>query len=315
MAEERMPAVQQSRSRGMPGLTWAVILIAVGVIFLLNNLHITTVDWLALARYWPVILILLGLDVLIGRNSVFGSLAAAAVALVVIGGLVWFTSVVPGRVVLGGNTVTRDISQALGDAKTLTLDLNIGAAKTNLKALHGSQNAVEGKYTTNSEMQVDVSYNTSGDAGTVRIEQNGRGDARWMDNSFTGILDLGLTDGVPVAIDADMGVGEGTLDLTGIKLTSLKIDTGVGAVTVILPASGDLNVIVQTGVGAVTIRVPKALEGQITYDGGLSSLHAPDRFDKIDDRRWQTAGYGSAKDRVTMKVSAGIGSVDVSDYQ
>ena len=69
--------------RSSPGLIPALVIIAIGLIFLLNNLHVLYMDqWY---RYWPVILIAAGLAKLVDATAagprVFGG------ALIAVGGL------------------------------------------------------------------------------------------------------------------------------------------------------------------------------------------------------------------------------------
>ncbi|NIO06896.1 MAG: hypothetical protein GTO40_02485, partial [Deltaproteobacteria bacterium] len=71
------------------GLVGPLLLIGLGVIFLLNNLGVLAVSvWDVVFHLWPVILIAIGLDLLIGRRSVWGSLLVLALILaVLIGGI------------------------------------------------------------------------------------------------------------------------------------------------------------------------------------------------------------------------------------
>src|SRR5438132_4034551 len=51
-------------------ILWPFLLIAAGVIFLLNNLEVLPWSvWNQLWRLWPLILILIGLEILLGRRS------------------------------------------------------------------------------------------------------------------------------------------------------------------------------------------------------------------------------------------------------
>jgi hypothetical protein len=59
----------EHRHRG--SLTWGLILILVGVMFLLSNFGIVpNVDWGQVARLWPVVIILIGIDTLMGQSEV-----------------------------------------------------------------------------------------------------------------------------------------------------------------------------------------------------------------------------------------------------
>jgi hypothetical protein len=302
------------RRRGAPGVTGAIILIAIGVVLLLDNLHIASVNWLGLLRFWPVILILFGLDIIVGRQSALGSLAVAAIAVVVIGGLIWMVGVTGQWGTKPGELVTRDITEDLGDARALELNLDVGLMKTRLEALSSTGYAVQGTHKTNLDsLGLNVDYRNRGDTRILTIGQIGQQDNIGFPSDIVNELDLGLTREVPVVLVVDTGVGETALDLTGITLNSLQVKAGVGSVKIVLPDQGIFEVSIDAGVGSIDLTVPRGLEARIEYDGGLSSLNVPDRFSKKSDRVWETDGYSGATNHTQIKVNAGIGEVNIHD--
>ena len=302
------------RRRGAPGVTGAILLITIGVIVLLNNLDILSVNLLSLVRFWPVILILIGLDIILGRRSALGSLVVALIAVAVLGGIIWMVGVTGQWALKPGETVTHEIVQDLGDVKALELDLSVGVMETRLEALTDTDYAVQGTHKTNmSDLALDVNYKTRGDTGVLTISQNGRQQNIGFPTGAINELDLGLTSKVPVDVIVDAGVGESTLDLTGIDLASLKVNAGVGSVTIILPEQGDFEVEIDAGVGSVELTVPKSMEARIEYDGGLSSLTVPGRFTEKENDVWVTDHYSGATDRTLIKVKAGVGEVTIRD--
>jgi len=314
---EEMPAAptatREPRRRGAPGLTWAIILISVGAVALLNNLNIVTISWIDLLQFWPVILILVGLDVLVGRRSLFGSVATAAIAVLVIGGLVWFVGVVGTRLPNAGPTVSRNFSQALGDVDAVAVTLKLGAGETSVKALSGSQNVVDGTYTTNSNLKLDVAYTTSGKTGRLVVSQVGTQNRVNTLGNYVGQLNMNLTDAVPVDLTIEAGVGQVTLDLTGINLKSLTVKGGVGELNLILPDRGDYPVKVEVGVGSIDIRIPRSLAARVDYKGGISNISVPKRFDAAGKGQWQTSDFTSAANRASFQLDSGIGSVDITE--
>jgi hypothetical protein len=66
-------------------LAGPVLLIGFGTLLLLINLGMVPMSiWGALARLWPLALILVGIDLLIPRRSVLGSMAVGALLLLVL---------------------------------------------------------------------------------------------------------------------------------------------------------------------------------------------------------------------------------------
>lgn len=314
MSEERSVTAAPAR-RGAAGVTGAIILIAFGTVVLLSNLRVLTVDWLSLVRFWPVILVLIGLDIIVGRRSVFGSLAVAVIAAVVIGGIIWMVGVTrQWAAPASGEVVTTDVEEALRDVNALEVTLNLGVMETNVDALSGGDYAVQGTYKTSArDLKLDVNYEARGDTGVLTISQQDPDERFDLTSNMINKLDLGLTDQVPIDMTINAGVGEVKLDLTGINLRSLHVKAGVGSLDVTLPEKGDFAVSVDAGIGSVNLTVPRSLEARVEYDSGLSDLDIPSRFDNKGEKVWETDNYSSATNRVTIAVKSGIGDVNIHD--
>src|SRR5205807_1061054 len=73
------PARRSSAGR----YVFPLLLVAVGVILLLNNLGVIPwAIWVALGQLWPIVLILLGVELLVGRRSAWLGTAIAVVVIV-----------------------------------------------------------------------------------------------------------------------------------------------------------------------------------------------------------------------------------------
>ena len=73
-------------------LVFPIILIILGVLFLLDNLNITSgIDWRTIWKLWPVILIALGLEVLLGRRVSFGAVLLVVIIVIIAGGALWWS--------------------------------------------------------------------------------------------------------------------------------------------------------------------------------------------------------------------------------
>ena len=68
------------------GVFWPLILIAIGLVFLLANYgFITPVSWVAIANLWPLLLILIGIDIAFARRWPLAALVAEVA--IIAGGL------------------------------------------------------------------------------------------------------------------------------------------------------------------------------------------------------------------------------------
>ena len=124
------------------GLVGPAILVTLGAVLLLNNLgYLGWGVWETLAHLWPVLLISIGLDLMIGRRSILGSALVALLVLLAFGMAIWWT----GLWLPPGMAVTSEtISQPLGAAQRADIDIAMGAGRLNVGALSESDNLIEG---------------------------------------------------------------------------------------------------------------------------------------------------------------------------
>lgn len=325
MVEDRATAVEErhesesypieqapERKRGLRGLTPAILLIGAGVVLLLSNLGmLPPIDWFSLLNYWPILLILIGLEIMLGNRSILGSIAVALLGLVVLGGVIFFVGIQQAGVA-GGSSVTYTIAEDLGSAKTLDVTLNLGITDTQISGASDNSLAVQGQYTTNKEFQVQTIYDVRGDTGYLTISHDS--SSRFPSIALMGDLSLGLTNAVPMSLHINGGVGNAVLDLTGIQLSSLDINTGVGNLEVILPAEGRYEVTVNGGVGNIEITVPAGLSVLLSVDEGIADVDVSlDNVSEVSESRWESEDYSSAQNRVEMSISSGIGDITIGD--
>lgn len=303
--------------RGPRGISGPIILIGLGVAFLLNNLGIIDVNWLNLWRYWPVFLILIGIDVLFSGRSSLVSLALIVLSLAVVGGVIFMagTSGLIDQTPFNSsdNIVTHDISYAMQDVETLTVDLALGATEANVYALSAGNSqefAVDGTLTTDKALDVEVVYDTQGRTGYLNVKQQENESFAVPGDALIGELDLGLTNAVPLDLIVNSGAGAITLDLSDLNLQTLEVHSGAGSLTLLLPETGDYTVTIDAGIGAIDIEVPSSLEARLDYDG-ISIVDVNPQFDKLEDGIWETDGYSTALDRATININTGPGAITI----
>jgi hypothetical protein len=291
------------------GLVGPVILIGLGVIFLLNNLgRLDWGVWLFILRLWPVLLIGAGLDLLVGRRSIWGSLLVVVVMLGVLAGAVLFYQ----QRGWGGTELARQsISRALEEATSADVTLDFGLGALSVGALSEGGNLIEGTvelyrgerlvehYAVVAE---EAQYSLSPEGDTWNAFPNWPARmARW---------DVALSPNIPVVLTIDSGVGETVLDLRGLQVIELSVDGGLGTMRLTLPAQGDLEGDLNVGIGAVEILVPQGVAVRMQVDGGLSNVVVPAGYVRDGDV-YTSPGYASAENRVLLHVEGGIGQIRI----
>lgn len=293
-----------------PSLVWPLVLIGLGTVWLLQNVGILPAGaWLALAQLWPVLLIVLGLDMLIGRRSTLGAVTVVIVgALVVAGALTW-ASVQANRLPAGG---AQAIGALLRGAEQVTVKLNFDVGHLSVKALGPSDNLMEGQVVKGPGETVDQSYTVTAGSGELQLTQK-------RPPLFTPFLmgqtsqsqwEVQLSAKIPLTLAVQTGVGEAELDLAGLNLHALNLDTGVGQTTVAFPATGRVTANIKGGIGGLTLILPAEMPTRIQVQTGISNVQMPSRFIR-NGEAYATAGFSATGDYLDINVTAGIGQVVV----
>ena len=233
----------------------ALILIGVGAVWLLNALGAVNNAFItALVRYWPVLLIGVGLDLLL-RERRIARVPYAVLALLFI--VVASLFVRPP----GGATETGKLVEPLGDTEQVELELDLGSVPTFLSALQGGNNLLEADSGDRRELDLEV----RGDREKrIRLEHRSRRSNR------DATLQLGLTPEIPLALSVDAGSGRVDLNLDGIKVSGLELDLGSGGAEVALPQTGEgYEVELDGGSGPVEVRVEDGAD--VTLEADLGS--------------------------------------------
>jgi hypothetical protein len=231
---------EDRRSGG--GYWFAFILIAIGVILLLQNYGLISSDvWPQLFRFWPLLLIFAGMDILLGRSLV-GKLfviTASIITLVII-----ITSRFP-MPVLNQMTTTvistvkynpDNVSKKIVDIQISSgsLDLSVGDYLDYL--------SVSSTHLTSGQPIVESSLSDRTLNLAVKETHNFPVDR----NSYD--IRVGQAD-IATDLVINLGAGKATLNISRHKLNRLDLTIGAGSATLELPTEIGLKINYKIGAG------------------------------------------------------------------
>ena len=307
------------RYRG-PSLFWPLVLIGVGVIFLLVNFGYLQVEsvWGVLWRFWPALLILAGIDILFGSRSTIGAVISALLGLAVIAtiiALIWFA---PKIDALSGLTTsaelrTERVSQPLEGITEARVVLDVGGAEVTLYDLAESASLIEADVSHTGELRFDVSKR--GDRAEVKLDVHRPNPLFWFSGKRER-WDVGLSRDVLYEIEVDAGSGTYDLDLSGLRVADLHLDLGSGETTLMLPASEEVECTIDGGSGGLDITLPDSMAARVRLDKGSGDFRPGPRLQLVrgnerGDGTWETDGYDTAADRISIKIDMGSGNITI----
>jgi hypothetical protein len=329
------PEYRYPRRRSIVG---PIVLIGIGVLFLLGTVRPEFDPWIVFWRFWPLLLIFVGLGKIFDhywnrgddgtrKHALSGTALAVIACLLVLIVLSWYGG---GRWDRGPghgwgwgqrwgdrwnddhNWGARGLHDAqsieLQGAKSVNADFNIPAGSVTVTG--GGNKLLDATFDYDyGEGKPIVDYTVSGDRGSLNITQDNEDHTHWGGDHDTWNLRLGQ--GVPIDLKLSMGAGQSNLQMKDIDLSHLDVHMGVGDLHLDLtgPRKSDLDATLQGGVGSATIRLPKDVGVRVTASGGIGSVNAPGL--QRDGDAYINAAYGKTAATINLTVSGGVGEVNL----
>jgi len=337
-SKKLVPEPPKEKERHGSGVVWAIFLIFIGVIFLLNNLGVLPwTVWGTLWRFWPILLVLWGVQLILGGSWVSGvtiaiisfllflAVVMLALASSVPGVHTYFSQHMPWFSQLGttltdygeqtkqvrveesdyAGTKERDVTIAIGAATFTLIDDSTLSDFFKVDATYTGRYGEPRVANSLKDGKLAIDFSTSADFGFHMF---------WFGNrsyDFT----LGKPK-VPTILAIEMGAGEGTINLSELESSKITLDLGAGKLTTTLgkksiPAEG---IKLDVGAGSATVALPEGVGFKATYDVGIGDL-------KVDgaaitsgfaaDGTYTSENYADAKTKLEIEVSVGAGSVNI----
>ncbi len=291
-----------------PSITGPVILIALGVIFLLNNLGLVELNaWDIVLRFWPILLIAVGLDILIGHRSAWGSAISLVVILAILaGGIVFFDNQPRWKYAV------QSVEIPLGNVGNATVTLDPAVGYLLVDALpKGSKALIKGEVRPFSGEEIGETVDFSGTRATIDLWTKGvivvPFFSEWSDQPS---WDLALHPGVAIDMVVDFGVGKAELDLRDLQIGELLVKHGVGQTILLLPAADNMDIVLEGGIGEIRVVIPKDAGVRLRADVGIGNVQVPSDYTRDGDF-YLSPGYAAAEKQIEVVIDLGIGSVQV----
>lgn len=300
-----MPEQKPQRVSAAP--IWGIFLLFVGIIFLLQTLNVLSWGlWGTLWRFWPVLIIIIGLGILLRRYNVWlVSLLVLAIFGACLGIAIWQYG--PS---LSSGMVTESYSEPLGDIEHAQIEIDFSAGSITIGSLPpGSPNFVEvDSEVRDSRQTINVDFHQKDGEGKLYLSTVNQwfwgGDRiRWEVN-FTG--------SIPLAISIKSAASNVELDLSELKVTELRLDVDAGNYRVTVPSSaGTSNIEIEADAANIEVVIPDGVAARIRVKTNLS-------VSDVDKNRFPQQGayyvsdnFDTAQNRIELEIDCDVGRVQV----
>ena len=291
---------------------FGLLLIALGALLLLNVVGALSLGvWFELAKYWPALLVIVGVKMLLAPRAPLVGLAAVSLILVAAVAAASFTmdSRQPADA-----PVVASYEAPLGDAETLDLGMGFAGGSVTLRpAPAGGSQLLAADF---SGAGADVIHDRRGrdskiylSTGDWSVDWDGAVNVNMASDvgGFPGVVDWDLLVSPDVALELEIGAGASDLDLDLRRLNVKRLSIGAAAsdVRIILPESaGVTKVEIEAAFADVDIIVPAGVAIRLERESLLNQIDiSTSRFPEVPGG-YKSPGYAAAENRVSVNISA-----------
>jgi len=300
-----MAEKKPQRVVGVP--IWGILLLFLGVVFLLQTLGVLPWGlWGTLWRFWPVLIIIIGLGILLRRYNVWlVSLLTFAILGACLGITIWQYG--PS---LSSGMVTSSYSEPLDDIERAEIEIDFSAGSITIGSLPlTSPNFVEADSEVRNNhktMNVDF-YQQDGEGKLYLSIANQRfwgGDGiKW---------EVRFTRSIPLAVNIKSAASNMVLDLSELKVTELRLDVDASNCEVTMPSSvGTSNIEIEADVANIEITIPDGVAAKIKVDTTLGILDVDKSRFPQQGNYYMSRDFENAENRIEMDIDCDVGRVQV----
>jgi len=259
-------------------LFWGVILLLIGGLMLANEMGIKLPNNTPFTElFWPLLLILGGVWVLIG-------------------------------VFMRRNLETQNASIDLQGATVANLKLSHGAGELNIHSGAGGSEFARGSFAGG----LDHKASRNGD----RLEVRMRPAKDFLDIPFFGPRnqlewDVALNANIPTELTLNLGANKSTIDLRDMKITDLKLETGASETHLILPAQGRFRADLDFGAASLDVTIPEGMSARIRASLGAADMKIDQARFPRNGSYYQSPDFDTALNTVDITIDAGAASIRV----
>jgi hypothetical protein len=307
-------------------LFWGIILIATGMLFILNNLGIIHFSWFSFWRLWPVILLFWGITILPVKDMVKYIL----LGIVIVSMFLVINRLPEGRPWYwhfhhpdhsfrwewddDDNGATKTFSD-----QNLSVPFDSIAKKGIL-----SLDAAAGNFKMKGTTQEFLSFDKTGDIGNYELTTN--------DLNGNKKINLKMKDGTSrheirknevniklnskPAWNLEMNIGAAAVDfdLSDYKIDTADFEAGASSMEVRLGDKNPKTVLVfNAGASSIHVEVPKTAGCQVTSESFLVSKTL-EGFENKGNHIYQTPNFNGSKAKIYLTIKTAVSSIEVVRY-
>ena len=304
---------------------WAFILIAIGILFMLNNFGVLEFGFRTLWSLWPLILILWGISILPIRDGIKIAALVVVLALTVI----FFNKIAEKSSWFHFHNFRgwsdrdwedeEDNTTYNYQPQNLSVPYDSLTGKGELRL-----DAAAGNFNLQGITSDFLSFSKSGDIGNYSLTTTSEGNTKMINLSLekSGIrhsvnenkVEIRLNEKPSWNLDFDIGAAEILMDLRDYKIDTTSIDAGASSIDIKIGDKNPLTVMTfNAGASSIKVEIPKESGCQIKSESFMISKEF-DGFTKKGDGIYQTDNFNTGKNKIMLTIKTAISKIEIVRY-
>ncbi len=305
---------------------WALVLIAIGTLFMLNNFGILDFGFLTLLNLWPLILILWGISVLPIKDYIK---VIALVAVLVVTGI-FFNRISEKSSWMHFHNFRGFSDRDWEDDEDTTTTYNY--QPQNLSVPYDSLigkgelrlDAAAGTFHLQGVTSDFLTFNKNGDIGNYSLTTTNENGKKKINLSLekSGIrhsssandVEIKLSDKPSWNLVFEIGAAEINLDLRDYKIDTTTINAGASSINIKIGDKNPLTFMTfDAGLSSIKVEIPKESGCQVKSESFMISKEF-EGFTKKGDGIYQTANFATGKNKIYLTIKTAISKIEIIRY-
>jgi hypothetical protein len=292
------------------GITASVLIAGVGGLLLAGNLGYASISaWDMLSKGWPLILIGIGVDIILGRHTIARAIIGIFMALVLIGGMFWLADLS-----FPGSVHSMDFSQPYKNETNLQLTIDRTAGRVELGADKASSDLLlDGEFNLLKNEKLEPSVEQNSDGTVIDLDTGGNAFPGVMRPSQSASWKIKVNPEPELALRSKVAMGENRLDLRGLTVGDVRCETAMGRTEIYTADTKGATYHVSGAMGEIVIRVPKGAAVSVSVNNAIGAVSVPDGYDR-ENGVYNSPAFSDNESAIRISIDLPIGALRVVEY-
>ncbi len=300
-------------------ILWGTIFLSLGILLLINNFYVVTLDFDLLWKIAPLILVFIGVAIFINNQYgkyIFVFLSAAILSLTAFALFNNISRFFRGDINFefnSGDTVISDSSfysyKLTDEIKQAKFIFDGAAGKFRIDS--STDNLIDANtYSAKNMHFMKVETNDS----IATIEFGMRDENIKIGKNLKNLVDFSLNKNPVWDLNFNCGAADMNFDLEEFKVKSVDVDMGAANLDLKIGDNyPETKIYIDAGASSINLKIPKNSGCELLVDAVLSSKDF-DGFKKVGSNKFRTENYDQSENKIFIELNCGVSSIDIERY-